>query len=101
MAQAKFLCHIYVPMTHFAMRITTGMVTNKMPIRSIMMPDLIILVIGTYPEAYTMALGGVDTGIINPSDAASATPIATGIGLNPTETAVLMAMGPIRLVDAV
>ena len=48
-----------------------------------------------------MALGGVDTGIMNPSDVDSASPTATGIGLNPSDRAVVIAIGPIRLVDAV
>lgn len=48
-----------------------------------------------------MALGGVDTGIIKPSDDAKAMPTATGTGLNPIETAVLMAIEPIRLMAAV
>ena len=48
-----------------------------------------------------MALGGVDTGIIKPSDDDRAIPTATGMGLNPIETAVLIAMEPIRLMAAV
>ena len=48
-----------------------------------------------------MAFGGVDTGNMNPSDDDRAIPTATGIGLNPNDRAVPMAMGAIRLVDAV
>ena len=48
-----------------------------------------------------MALGGVDTGIMKPSDDDRAMPMATGMGLSPTDTAVLMAMGPMRLMEAV
>ena len=66
-----------------------------------MMPDLIILVKGMKPEAYTIALGGVDTGIMNPSDDDSAMPTATGIGLKPNDRAAPMAIGAIRLVAAV
>ncbi len=48
-----------------------------------------------------MALGGVDTGIMNPSDDDSAIPMATGIGLKPDDTAAPMAIGAMRLVEAV
>ena len=48
-----------------------------------------------------MAFGGVDTGIMKPSEDDRAIPIATGIGLNPMEMAVPMAIGPMRLVAAV
>ena len=68
---------------------------------SMMIPERIIFVIGTIPDAYTMALGGVDTGIIKPKEDANATPTATGIGLKPNETAVPMAMEPMRLMAAV
>ena len=43
----------------------------------------------------------METGIINPSDEAKATPTATGIGLNPSDMAVVIAIGPMRWVDAV
>ena len=43
----------------------------------------------------------METGIINPRDEDRAIPTATGIGLNPNERAVVIAIGPIRLVDAV
>ena len=65
------------------------------------MPDLIILVKGIKPEAYTIALGGVDTGIMNPSDEDSAMPMATGMGLNPNDWVAPMAIGAMRLVAAV
>ena len=68
---------------------------------SMMKPDFIIFVMGMYPEAYTIALGGVETGIMNPSDDDSAMPTATGIGLNPNDRAAPMAIGAMRLVDAV
>ena len=48
-----------------------------------------------------MALGGVDTGIMKPNDVDRARPTATGIGLNPSDMAVVIAIGPMRLVDAV
>ena len=48
-----------------------------------------------------MALGGVDTGSMKPSDDAKATATATGTGLMPSDTAVLMDMEPIRLMAAV
>ena len=48
-----------------------------------------------------MAFGGVETGIIKPSDDESAMPIATGIGLKPSERAVPIAIGAMRLVAAV
>ena len=48
-----------------------------------------------------MALGGVDTGIINPNDDDRAIPMATGIGLISNDRAAPMAIGAIRLVDAV
>ena len=48
-----------------------------------------------------MALGGVETGSMKPNEAESATPTATGTGLNPAERAVPMASGPIMLVAAV
>ena len=38
---------------------------------------------------------------MNPSDEDRAIPTATGIGLNPIDIAVVIAIGPIRLVDAV
>ena len=48
-----------------------------------------------------MALGGVDTGIMNPSDDDSAMPMATGIGLKPNDSAAPIAIGAMRFVDAV
>ena len=48
-----------------------------------------------------MAFGGVDTGIMNPSEEDRAIPMATGIGLKPKDRAVPIAIGPIRLVAAV
>ena len=48
-----------------------------------------------------MAFGGVDTGIMKPNEEAKATATATGMGLNPSDTATLMAMGPMRLMEAV
>ena len=48
-----------------------------------------------------MALGGVDTGSMKPSDAASAMPTDTGTGLRPADTAAVMASGPIMFVAAV
>ena len=48
-----------------------------------------------------MALGGVETGIMNPSDDDSAMPTATGIGLNPNDRAAPMAIGAMRFVAAV
>ena len=48
-----------------------------------------------------MALGGVDTGIMKPNDVDRARPTATGIGLKPSDKAVLMAIGAIRFVAAV
>ena len=76
------------------------MVTNAMPMKSIYTPVFIILVIGTYPLAYTIALGGVETGNIKPKDAERATPTATGTGEKPADTAAPMASGPIMLVAA-
>lgn len=48
-----------------------------------------------------MALGGVETGSMKPNEAESATPTATGTGLNPAERAVPMASGPGMLVAPV
>ena len=48
-----------------------------------------------------MALGGVDTGIMKPSEVANANPTAIGMGLKPSDSAVLMDIGDIRLVAAV
>ena len=48
-----------------------------------------------------MAFGGVDTGSINPREEDSATPTATGTGLNPADTAAPIAKGPIMFVAAV
>ena len=48
-----------------------------------------------------MALGGVDTGNIKPSEELNAIPTETGIGLIPAEIAAVIASGPIILVAAV
>ena len=47
------LCgHIpYTPMMSLVRSSTTGMVMRMMPMKSMMTPDLIIFVMGTYPEA--------------------------------------------------
>lgn len=90
-----------MPTTNFTSSNTTGMVMRKMPKKSMMMPDLIIFVMGMKPEAYTMALGGVDTGIMKPSEVDRARPTATGMGLIPRDTAVPMAIGAMRLTAAV
>ena len=41
------LLHFYPPMTSLTSNNTTGIVTKKMPMKSIITPDLIIFVIGT------------------------------------------------------
>ena len=48
-----------------------------------------------------MAFGGVETGSMKASDVHKAMTTQTGSGLKPSETAVAMAMGPIRLATAV
>ena len=41
----------YTPMMSLVRSSTTGMVMSRMPMKSMMTPDLIIFVMGTYPEA--------------------------------------------------
>ena len=41
----------YTPMMSLVRSSTTGMVMRMMPMKSMMTPDLIIFVMGTYPEA--------------------------------------------------
>ena len=53
------------------------------PKMSYPMPARIIFVVGTMPEPYTMALGGVDTGSMKPQLAPKVAPMAGGIGLTP------------------
>ena len=48
-----------------------------------------------------MAFGVVETGSMNASEVHSAMTTQTGTGLKPSETAVAMAIGPIRLATAV
>lgn len=52
----------------------------KKPARSNRMPARIIFGSGTRPEPYTMALGGVDTGSMNPKLAPRHAPSAGGNG---------------------
>ena len=46
-------------------------------------PYLIIWVIGTFPDPYTMAFGGVETGRMTAAEATRAAVTAGGIGLTP------------------
>ena len=48
-----------------------------------------------------MALGGVDTGSMKASDVQRAIATQTGMGLKPSETAVAIAIGPMRVATAV
>ena len=43
--------YYYTPMMNLASNRTTGIVTKNIPMKSMMTPDLIILVMGTYPLA--------------------------------------------------
>ena len=48
-----------------------------------------------------MAFGGVETGSMKASDVHRAMTTQTGTGLKPSETAVAIAIGPIRFATAV
>src|SRR3990172_906917 len=66
----------------------------KNPRVSNMIPALTIDNIGTIPEPYTIALGGVDTGSIKPKLAPRHPPKAGGIGETPAawDTAIITGM---------
>jgi len=66
-----------------------------------MIPARIILVIGTIPEEYTIAFGGVDTGSMNPKEAPKQAPNAGGKGLTPDDLEIAIIMGMTMLADAV
>ncbi len=65
------------------------------------MPALIIFVMGTMPEPYTMAFGGVDTGNMKPQLAPNVAPMAGGIGLTPAAMARAIMTGTTIFAEAV
>src|SRR5690606_28415344 len=56
---------------------------------------------GTCPELYTMALGGVEMGIMNPIEAPSVAPSAGSRGSTPAACATATAIGTMMVADAV
>ena len=70
-------------------------------IRSISTPYLIISVILTRPDAYTMAFGGVETGSASATDAERAAATEGIIGFTPDAIAMEITMGIAMFVAAV
>src|SRR5262245_48890302 len=66
-----------------------------------LMPDRIILVMGTAPDPYTTAFCGVDTGSMKPNDAANVAAMAGTNGSTLAALAMGMMIGTTIAADAV
>ena len=76
--------------------ITTTHATTDKPT-----PYRIIVPMGTCPELYAIAFGGVETGSMKQMLAPSVAPSAGSMALTPAELLTAMAMGTTMLADAV
>ena len=77
------------------MMITTHATTDRPTPYRIMVP------MGTWPELYAIAFGGVEIGSMKQTLAPSVAPSAGSIGLMPAARLTAMAMGTTMLADAV